>query len=310
MRTTTYRKSATRDVRPFFSVASLESALEGAQIRLFEGRPLSDATSFIIEEQDVAKLAVTVLPNLSDQTLADGGIRRSKLVLAVTASNPFLKQAMLVHVFSLSETAPSEVAVGNEVLERLGGGSNLSIQVALCLASELKKEPGKPFLQGHWLSKKSFDLRPPKIAEDFGVDSMDDEGWKAMGFPAKTLYHVEFYGGANDVASKDRSIAKVRIHADVYNKLAVDSLSRSNRPMLAFLAAEIPCQILAASFEEWKGAEKVEPRSPLSAFLKRIDRIQPCTLQQLRAMVEEAGMPKLRAILHADQQTVRQIAET
>ena len=67
-------------------------------------------------------------------------------------------------------------------------------------------------MQGHWLSKKTFDLRPPKQAEDFGVDPMDDDGWKAMGFPAKTLYHVEYYSGVNEQASKDHPIAKVYVH--------------------------------------------------------------------------------------------------
>jgi hypothetical protein len=138
---------------------------------------------------------------------------------------------------------------------------------------------------------------------------MDDEGWKALGFPPKTLYYVEYYSGFNEPVSKDRPLAKVRIHADVYKKLAADNLPKMSRPIMAFLAAEIPCQLLALSLSEWKDASQPEARSPLSAFLKRINRIQPCTLEQLRILVEQPGMPKLRAILHADQQSVRQVAE-
>ena len=99
------------------------------------------------------------------------------------------------------------------------------------------------------------------------------------------------------------------IHADVYKKLAADASPKLSRPMMAFLAAEIPCQLLAASVQEWSDASQPEPRSPLSAFLKRINRIQPCTLEQLRALLGEPGMPKLRAILHADQESVRRVAE-
>jgi hypothetical protein len=304
-----YHKSASKDVRPFFEAATLEEAIDGAQIRLFENQPFTESTSFIVEEQEVPRLALAVKPNLSEATLAGGSISRGKLALAVTVVNPFLKKTVLVHKASLAKPAPDEITIGAEVLERLGGGSNITVEVALCLSTAQTKEAGKPFLQGHWLSKKAFDLRPPKPAEDFGVDPMDDAGWKAMGYPPKTLYHVEYFGYVNETANKDRPIAKVYVHSDVYKKLAADNLPKLSRPMMAFLAAEIPCQILAASFDDWKDAEAVEPRSPLSAFLKRIDKVRPCTLQQLKQLVNQPGMPKLRAILHSDQQSVRQIAE-
>jgi len=304
-----YHKSATKDIRPFFATATLEEAVDGAQIRLFEDQPFTDAVSFTIEEQEVSRLAIALKPNVNEATLAGGAISRNKLALAITAVNPFLKKTVLVQKVLLSKEAPDEVVIGSEVLERLGGGSNITIEVALCLASALAKEVGKPFMQGHWLSKKSFDLRPPKQAEDFGVDPMDDDGWKKMGFPAKTLYHVEYYSGVNEPSSKDRSIAKVYVHSDVYKKLAADNLPKMSRPLMAFLAAEIPCQILATSYSDWKDSDEVDPRSPLAAFLKRINKVQPCTLQQLKQLVDQPGMSKLRAILHADQQSVRQVAE-
>ena len=39
---------------------------------------------------------------------------------------------------------PDEVTIGAEVLEQLGGGSNMTIEVALCLAKELPKTPNRP----------------------------------------------------------------------------------------------------------------------------------------------------------------------
>lgn len=305
-----YHKSASKDVRPFFGAATLEEAVDGAQIRLFEDQPFTDSTSFTIEEHEVVRLALVVKPNLSEATLAGGSITRNKLALAVTAFNPFLKKMVLVQKVPLIKSVPEEIPIGAEVLERLGGGSNITIEVALCLSTALPKEVGKPFMHGHWLSKKAFDLRPPRSADDFGVDPMDDAGWKAMGFPPKTLYYVEYFGYVNEPANKDRPIAKVYVHSDVYKKLAADNLPKLSRAMMAFLAAEIPCQILVASFDDWKDAEVVEQRSPLSAFLKRIDKVQPCTIQQLKQLVSQPGMPRLRAILHADQQSVRQIAES
>ena len=304
-----YHKSATRDIRPFFGTASLEQALDTAQIRLFEDQPFTDASAFTIEEQDAARLSIALRPNLSEATLSGGAIARAKLVLAITALNPFLKRTVLVQTVALSGAAPEEVMIGAEVLERLGGGSRMTLEVALCLSKQMPKQPGSPFLRGHWIAKKTFDLRPPTIAEDFGIDPMDDAGWKAMGMPAKTLYFVQYYSGVNEPVSKDRPMAKVLIHADAYKKLSTDSNAKMAKPLMAFLAAEIPCQILAASVSEWKDSEAPESKSPLQAFLKRINRIQPCTLDQLRSFVEQPGMPRLRAILHADQSSVRQIAE-
>lgn len=305
-----YHKSATRDVRPFFETATLEESLAATHIRLYEDQPFTDASSFTIEAQDVSRLAIVLRPSVTEATLASASIPRSKLLLAVTAVNPFLKRTELVRSMALKDDIPSDIAIGSEVLERLGGGSNLTIETVLCLATALKKEAGKPFLQGHWLSKKVFDLRPPKPTEDFDVEPIGDDGWKSMGYPAKTLYHVDYYTGFNEPVDKSRPIAKVRIHEDVHKKLAADNLPAMSRPMMAFLAAEIPCQLLAASFNEWKDATAPEPRSPLEAFFKRIKRVEPqLTMTDLSLWAGQPGMPRIRALLHADQDSVRKIVE-
>ncbi|GAA5003678.1 hypothetical protein FNZ56_07805 [Pseudoluteimonas lycopersici] len=310
MSTPKYHKTATKDVRPFFEVATLEESLKSAQIRLYEDQPFTDVASFTIESQDATRLAIVVRPGITEATLASAGIARSKLVVAVTAVNPFLKRTELVHRMLLKDDVPGDVAIGSEVLERLGGGSNMTIEVVLCLATDLKKEAGKPFMQGHWLSKKSFELRPPKPTEDFDVEPMGDEGWKAMGFPPKTLYHVDYYTGFNEPVDKSRPIAKVRIHEDVHKKLAVENLPAMSRPIMAFLAAEIPCQLLAASLTEWKDAAAPEPRSPLDAFFKRLKRIEPqLTMTDLTNWAGEPGMPRIRALLHSDQESVRKVVE-
>lgn len=304
-----YHKSATKDVRPFFGVAALEHALDGALIRLYEGQPFEGGSSFVVEERDLPKLSIAVRPNLASGTLASGGIPLAELALAVIASNPFLKRTVVVYREGLAAGLPDDITVGAEALDRLGGGGNLRIEVALCLGTTAKREPGRPFLAGHWLAKRSFDLRVPKAVEDFDIDALEDADWVRLGYPPKTLYQVEYFGGVNEPVSKERPLVKVRVHADVHKKLASETQAKAARPLLAFLAAEIPCQILASSFADWKDAESVELKSPLSSFLKRINKVHPCSLAELRELVQEQGMPKLRAILHADQECVRRIGE-
>ena len=304
-----WNKSAVRDVRPFFGTATLENCLEAAEIRLFDDVPFSADANFIIEAQHVQKLSLAIKPNIPLLAISSGALQINELVLAITAGQPFLKKTIVITALSMSRELPEEILISDDVLTQLGGGATMNIELALCLNKDLPKKAGNPFLLGHWLSKKIFTLRPPKLAEEFDVEPMDDEGWKSLGFPPKTLYCVEFYGGMNEPASKDKQIAKVRVHVDVHNKLSLETNQRLAKPMMATLAAEISCQLLAMSLNEWEFADEVVPNSPLSAFLKRLGNAQPCNLGRLKELVKAPGMPILRAMLHSDQYTVRTITE-
>lgn len=304
-----WHKSAVRDVRPFFGVATLEESLQGAEIKIFDDAQFSSEVAFIVEPQHTEKLRLTIRPNFKPILTGNSELKKADLVLALTVVQPFLKKTCVVAQLPLTESVTDEIVVGDEILAQLGGGSNINVEVALCLATRLKKKPGSPFLLGHWLSKKRFSLRQPKLAEEFDVQPMDDQGWEKMGLPAKTLYYVEYFGGMNEPAAKDKQIAKVRVHVDMHNKLTLETNQRLAKPMMATLAAEIACQMLTASFSDWQGADEVTPQSPLAAFLKRLDRVQHCDLARLKNLVKAPGMPILKAMLHADQQTVRSITE-
>jgi hypothetical protein len=304
-----WHKSASKDVRPFFGAATLEHSVDAAEIRLYEDTEFSPETAFLIEPADAQKLAISVKPNLGATALSSESIKTSDLALAITVLQPFLKKTTVVGIYPVSGKLPEDVSIGDEVLDELGGGGNVIVEVALCLAKKLPKKPGSPFLLGHWLSKKSFALRAPKQSDDFNILPMDDDAWKQIGWPAKTMYSVEYLSGFNEPAAKDRQLATVRVHADIHKKLTVESNQRLAKPMMATLAAEITAQLIASSFSDWEHDDEVVALSPLSAFLKKIDRIQTTGFEDLKKLVKEPGMPKLKALLHADQQSVRFIAE-
>ena len=304
-----WHKSASKDVRPFFGAATLEDSVSLAEIRLYEDSDFSAEEAFVIEPQDAARLCIAIRANLSPAALSSEAIKKGDLMLAVTAVQRFLKKTCVVAQLPVSATMPEEIPIGDEVIAQLGGGSNITIEVALCLAKRQPKKPGNPFLLGHWLSKKSFALKAPKLSEEFDITPMDDEQWKQIGWPAKTFYWVQYLSGFNEPAVKDKKTAIVRVHTDIHKKLTLESSQRLAKPVMAVLAAEISCQLIAASLSDWESADEVAPLSPLSAFLKRIDRIQPTSFEELKTMAKEPGMPKLKAVLHADQQTVRFVAE-
>jgi hypothetical protein len=264
-------------------------------------------TAHAVEPSDGQPLDIVIRPNLT--LPAEMPMAKGDLVLAVTAVQPFMKKTIVVATHKVSGKVPDEIVVGSDIVEKLGG-SNVTIEVALCLGKQLAKKPGSPFLLGHWLSKKSFAIKTPKLAEAFPIEPMTDEQWKLIGYPAKTLYTVQYIGGFNDPVGKDSHLATVRIHADVHKKLTLESAQRLAKPMMASLAAEITGHIIAASVSEWEGADEAATGSPLSAFLKRIERIDPkFTFEKFKEFAKEPGMPRLKALLHADQQSVRSIAE-
>jgi hypothetical protein len=304
----TWRKSAARDVRPFFGVVSLANCLDKVELRLFTDGAFSEEATYLIEESARGRLTPTVRFNFQP-AIDYGTVKRNDLVLAITAVQSFLKKTRVVATLPLSRGLPPEVAIDDETLAQLGGGGNMDIVVALCLGKRLDKRPGSPFLLGHWLAKKTFSLRMPQNAEEFDIEPTDDDTWVRLGFPAKTLYAVNYLGGMNEPVQKDTPTAKIRVHADIYKRLTAESNQKMARPVLGYMAAEIACQVLTASFSDWEAADEIAPQSPLSAFVKRIEKVQPCDLEKLKYLVKEPGQAKLRAVLHVDQQCVRAIVE-
>lgn len=305
----TWRKSASKDVRPFFGAATLESSVDLAEIKVLEDGQFTGDTAIVIEPADADRVSISVRPNLGPAAHASESIKKGDLVLAVTVLQPFLKKTAVVAQFLVADV-PEEVPIDEAILDQLGGGGNVVVEVALCLGRKLSKKPGSPFLLGHWLSKKSFALRAPKPADDFNILPMDDKDWIEIGWPAKTMYSVDYLGGFNEPAAKDRQLATVRVHSDIHKKLTVESNQKLGKPVMAMLAAEITAQVILASLPEWGAPEdEVAALSPLSAFLKRLDRIQPTTFADLKKLAAEPGVPKLKALLHADQQSVRFIKE-
>ena len=303
-------KSETREVRPFFEVESVEEALRDAEVRLFDEAPFLGTESYLLNEQELRRLSPVVRPRLDVSRIkGNRTVNARDLVLVVSATNPFLKRTRLIGQHNVAGKLPEEIAVGAEVLDALGGGANLEMDVTLCLNRGLPRQAGKPFIPGHWIARKQFSVRSAKQSEDFDVETLDDEGWKARGFPAKTLYNVEYMGEIASVVEANRPIAKVQIHVDVYRRIAAESDSKLARPVQTILAAEIIAQVLAASASEWEGLDEPERGSPLSAVLKHVNKVERCSLRQLHALATGSSLQRLRALLHADRGTVRAIAE-
>ena len=143
----------------------------------------------------------------------------------------------------------------------------------------------------------------PGTGRFFDVQPRDDDDWIQAGYPAKTLYVVEYHGGiCDETAETDSSIATVYVHSDVHNKITSDRLGEG---IQKFLAVEAIVQVLEDSIDDWKNREEVEARSPLATLLKNLDSGNSISISDLRSLVDGGRKKHLRALLQNDMSIVR-----
>ena len=290
---THWHREEPREVRPFFRVIAAEEALEACTIRLFEGAEVQTETSFDLDEIDFKKLSPAVQLAVPDTELwLPEGLAANDLELILVARHAFLKRSEIIHRLSLAQELPSEWNVGPDILDRMGGGRNLELTLALCLGTDRSPSPGSPFVAGHWLARKSFALRSHAVSSLFDLRTRNDEDWIAKGYPPKTFYAVEYIGGIDTELDEDSSVATVWIHIDAHNRMVSSSIGESIQPILA---VEIMTSILLESFKDWKDAEAVEVGSPLATLLKQLGKEKPMSLSGLKALV--SNPPLLKASL-------------
>lgn len=304
-----WSKSESREVRPFFSVEDFQKALDAAEIRLFEGQAFSASEAFVLQHEELLRVHPEIRLNFSIPVLKGNAYHHQDLTLIVCLAAANLKKTKTIAKFPLDQELPESVTIDPETILALGGGENLVVKLGVCLNKELKPEIGRPFLEGHWIARKSFRLRSTKQTNQFEVQPRSDAEWRQHGFPEKTLYLVSYTGGMNEAVEKGSPIAQVWVHEDMYNRLALDTESKKARAFMSFLSAEITLQLIAQSYPDWKEADAVAPASPLGALVKQLSTAQKIDLSRLKQMVEEPGQPKLKAVVHNQQHTVRALVE-
>lgn len=306
-----WHKSETRDVRPFFEAVAIQNVLDGAEIQLFREEEFTGKGAFSLPPEDLPKLSLAIRPKLTLGPLREfEKVPASDLAFAVILTNRFVKRSVVLGEWALDDSIPQLIEVDDDQLRAVGIGGSLDVTVAICAKRGLGTVPGLPSERGQWLAKKTFSVRLTKESPEFDVQSKSDADWESMGLPAKTLFNVRYIGFINEPSSPDQSIAEVGIHEDAFKALTSDAEAHAHKGLLSVLAVELTAQILAQSFKDWESAEEVTPRSPLSAIMKRLSGKKKLSFEDLKSLVRDPGMPKLRAILQNDQRAVRAVVES
>jgi hypothetical protein len=288
-----WRRQEPREVRPFFSSIQAQDALLETGIRLYENGDVTTESTFELDEIDFKKLAPVVSVVVANpKTWLSDGLTTQDLNLVLIARHGFLKRSKIINQVSLSKIKTTEWEVGPESLAALGGGRNIQITLALCLANDRAPKPGSAFVPGHWLAKKTFIVRSRTMPTLFDLRTRSDEEWVAAGYPAKTFYAVDYLGGLDQELEEGASVATVWVHTDAHNKMATSNLGETMQPLLA---SEIISTIVLESFKDWKDSAEADPASPLATLLKQFGGDTPLPLSELKALASKPS--KLRATL-------------
>jgi hypothetical protein len=301
-----WQKSEPRLIRPFFTVATAEAALKSCAIRLFAGAEINDNGLIDLDPEELDRLEIVVFPNIpSLETWFPQALKRSSYELVVVARNSFVKRSYVAHRSSLTDDPPNEIALRREDVTEIGGGRDLSIDVSIVLSRNAKSAMGEPSIKSQWLSRKTFTLRAKTSDALFDVQSRTPEDWVREGFPADTLYSISYSGGfCEPRADGSGSIATVYVHADAYNLMAG---KLSDQRFQTLLAPEIIAQVIEQSYGEWETLEDVPAASPLQSVLREFGKEKSISLAELKSLVSPDGRSKLRALLQARLQTIRQL---
>jgi hypothetical protein len=298
----TWHRSEPREIRPFFGSVLAKDAVADSKIRLFDDREPTADMQFDIEEPELQRLHPLVYPILvSPARWMPDGYEAGEFGLVILATNAFLRQSAVIKEIPLNRSIPESIELPLDIMEDLGGGRNLTITGAVHLRADRPPAPGQPFVVGHWLARKDFALRMPSEGRFFDVQFRSDEEWRRFGFPEKTFYAIDYHGGICDPMDPESSIATVWVHEDCYTRLSTDRQGG----IAKFLACEVIVQILQESFEDWKDLESVDPASPLARVLKKIDRNNPISIEELKSLVVGSRKNQIRALLHDDMGLVR-----
>jgi len=258
---------------------------------------VSQETSFEIDDGDLSKLSPVLFPAvINPQVWLSDDLKASDLELVLVGRHPLLKRSKVICRYTLDQPIPEELEIVSDTLAQLGGGRNTQFTLSLVLAADREAKPGSPFVLGHWLAKKTFNLRSRSNPVLFDIRTRTDAEWAAIGYPEKTFYSVEYQGGLeNPTEDGAGSVAIVYVHADAHTKLIDTKLGDSLQP---FLASEILATILQQSLPDWEKQTEVAKGSPLETLLKQMQKDGPISLPDLATMAK-SNLGKLRAQLQS-----------
>lgn len=305
---TDWRRSEPRTVRPFLAARQVQHVLDSSAIRLKPGEPFEHTEAIRIAASEVGRLEPTLRLDIDREglaSLADEDRKNIKCLVFVESS--FVKRTELIQQVDLDLREPVEVEIPIDFAQRIRFGYLSKVTVALCLMNEQKMAPGKPFRKGHWLAKKTFDITVEHDSMAFSIEPLDELIRHKFGLPDGTLYFINYLGGFNEPMEPDSPPARVYVAKEVIDRLSLATQQKTASVVESFLASEIAAFLVARAFADLGPDEEIAQGSPLAGLVKQLQGSFGVDASTIRRWSVENNGLTLKAYLHADNQTVRNI---
>ena len=295
-----WRRQETRLVRPFSQTARLDQCLKGTTFRLRESDIPSQEEAWILGDTTISELApqlCVVLDRAAFQGLPHLAMDNFRLL--ITVDDHQLLRSEAIYSAPLAQTPGEPITFEADTVQRFSWMGRVDVSVAVVLASDAPPFPGLPFLQGHWVAKKTFAVRPEAEGRLFPLIPVPgSEFVKRWDLPSDTLVHAEVFGDLDVPVGESAKNINVFIHEDVHRVLLNSEASAAAKVLMRVLVAEINAQVLERALSEFDG-DAPPDGTLLAALIARVKKTTKADFKRLKACVDRRDGGELRAIVGA-----------
>lgn len=291
---TAWRRSEPRDLRPFFGADQLGRVLDGAAVRLRPGEEPIEGPRIVLDQGDLERAEVTILPALrQDELLEVLAHRAACYALAITLRDPMFMHRLRSRTWPISEPLPEVVPISESDLRIFGHGRAIEIGLSLCLAEDCAPEPGWPSVTGSWIARKRFVLGIRSNRSAFDIQPLTEEVRKLNRLAPGALVFAEILGSIAEPTEEGGAFATVYLAESI---LAALHAERKDPSLNAVVEAEIVAAVLSAIVPELDEVADVEKGTPMARVLDQLGGNLPMELDQFRDLARDPQ--RLRAVIH------------
>jgi hypothetical protein len=289
-----------RTVRPFkFS----NEILANVQFRINDIEDYSDIESICISDINLDAINPSFKLHINEKEIEETlDLSIKDLNLIVSINDSVVKRIDLIFNENLEklnldsddnyviEIPPSEVI-------KYSWSNKTKITIALVLNESKETRLGKPYLKGHWLSRKDFSLVHTVNAPKFNFQVIKPEQFKDMGLPSDTCYYISINGDDLNMPREEfQEVIKVYISEPINNFLAKNDSNPHGKTLSHIIAYDLAATILSYGFSNLPEDHEIQENSILHAAAFNLSKEVGKDIREIKAWAKEPGATKLRSV--------------
>lgn len=299
-----WRRAETRTVRPFQGV---DASLDGVRFRVLPEQAWEERLSF--DACELSDIHPEFLLDLDRSALASADVvNASDLCLVIRLADIRLRRGEVVFKSAATELPPTWT-VPNDIQGKFAWRFGVKATVALVLPEGRPPRPGEPFLQGHWVARKDFSVRPKASPRSFPIERWTADEFAECELPRDTAYWIDFISDDLNQVFEDPSDAfRLCLRADVYDALSMVNDTDRGRGVMSLLLADVLAETIYRGLRDVNPAD-IERDGLLDLALRKVTRATGASVEKLRRSVASGDFATMRAFVQATTEAKRHIAK-